>query len=104
MHLTRITTAKKVGFRPAKLHRQKQRPKQASTYLKQKSSFFMAALSLGALMNTRGLMELVVLNIGYDLRILPPRIFTMMVLMALVTTFFTGPLLTLFQHGCVQRK
>ncbi len=49
------------------------------------------SLSIGALMNTRGLMELVVLNIGYDLGILSPEIFSMMVLMALVTTFMTGP-------------
>ena len=42
-------------------------------------------------MNTRGLMELVVLNIGYDLGVLTPEIFSMMVLMALVTTFMTGP-------------
>jgi Kef-type K+ transport system membrane component KefB len=52
------------------------------------------ATALGVLMNTRGLIELIVLNIGYDLGILSPRIFTMMVLMALVTTFMTGPLLT----------
>ena len=51
------------------------------------------AFSLGALMNTRGLVELIALNIGYDLGILPPRIFAMMVLMALFTTFMTGPLL-----------
>ena len=42
-------------------------------------------------MNTRGLMELVVLNIGYDLGILSPEIFAMMVIMALITTFMTGP-------------
>ena len=53
------------------------------------------ALALGALMNTRGLMELVALNVGYDLGILTPEIFTMMVLMALVTTAMTGPLLSL---------
>jgi Kef-type K+ transport system membrane component KefB len=53
------------------------------------------ALSLGALMNTRGLMELIVLNVGYELGILSPRIFAMMVLMALVTTFATAPLLAL---------
>jgi Kef-type K+ transport system membrane component KefB len=47
-------------------------------------------------MNTRGLMELIALNIGYDLGILSPRIFTMLVIMALVTTVLTGPLLTLF--------
>jgi Kef-type K+ transport system membrane component KefB len=51
------------------------------------------AFALGALMNTRGLVELVALNIGYDLGILPPTIFAMMVLMSLVTTFLTGPLL-----------
>jgi Kef-type K+ transport system membrane component KefB len=53
------------------------------------------SFSLGALMNTRGLVELIVLNLGYDLNILSPRIFTMLVLMALVTTFMTGPLLQL---------
>ena len=46
-------------------------------------------------MNTRGLMEFVVLNIGYDLGVLSDEIFTMLVLMALVTTFMTGPLLDL---------
>jgi Kef-type K+ transport system membrane component KefB len=56
------------------------------------------SLQLGALMNTRGLMELIALNIGYDLGILSPRIFTMLVLMALVTTILTGPLLTLFRR------
>ena len=53
------------------------------------------SFSVGVLMNTRGLVELVVLNIGYDLGILSGRIFAMMVLMALVTTFMTGPLLSL---------
>ena len=53
------------------------------------------SFSIGTLMNTRGLVELVVLNIGYDLGILSGRIFAMMVLMALVTTFMTGPLLSL---------
>jgi len=60
------------------------------------------SLTLGALMNTRGLMELIVLNIGYDLGILSPEIFAMMVLMALATTFMTGPLLNLvdrINHG-----
>lgn len=51
------------------------------------------SLMIGALMNTRGLMELVVLNIGYDLGVLTPEIFAMMVIMALVTTFMTGPAL-----------
>lgn len=54
-----------------------------------------ASFALGALMNTRGLVELIALNIGYDLGILSPEIFTMMVLMALGTTFMTGPLLSL---------
>jgi len=53
------------------------------------------SLSIGVLMNTRGLMQLIVLNIGYDLGILTPQIFAMMVLMALVTTFMTGPALDL---------
>jgi len=50
------------------------------------------ALTLGALMNTRGLMELIALNIGFDLGILSPRMFAMMVLMALATTLMAGPL------------
>ena len=49
--------------------------------------------ALAALMNTRGLMELIVLNIGLDLKIISPSIFAMMVLMAIVTTFLTSPLL-----------
>jgi Kef-type K+ transport system membrane component KefB len=53
------------------------------------------SLSIGVLMNTRGLVELIVLNIGYDLGILTPEIFAMLVIMALVTTFMTGPLLDL---------
>jgi Kef-type K+ transport system membrane component KefB len=56
------------------------------------------AFSLGALMNTRGLVELIALNMGYDLGILSPRIFAMLVLMALVTTFMTGPLLLLAER------
>jgi Kef-type K+ transport system membrane component KefB len=53
------------------------------------------SFTLGVLMNTRGLVELVVLNIGYDLGILSARIFVMMVIMALATTFMTAPLLSL---------
>ncbi|HZI05526.1 MAG TPA: cation:proton antiporter, partial [Archangium sp.] len=49
--------------------------------------------ALGILMNTRGLMELIVLNIGLDLGVISPTLFTMMVVMALVTTFMTTPLL-----------
>lgn len=50
---------------------------------------------IGALMNTRGLMELVVLNIGLDLGILSPKIFSMMVIMAVFTTFMTSPFLNI---------
>ncbi len=53
------------------------------------------SLMVGALMNTRGLMELVVINIGYDLGVLTPEIFAMMVIMALVTTFMTSPSLSI---------
>jgi len=53
------------------------------------------SLSIGVLMNTRGLMELIVLNIGYEMGILPPTIFVMLVIMALVTTFMTTPSLSL---------
>ena len=51
--------------------------------------------ALGVLMNTRGLMELVILNIGLDIGVISPALFAMMVLMALVTTFMTSPLLEL---------
>ena len=51
------------------------------------------SFTIGALMNTRGLMELIVLNIGLELKVLTPEVFTMMVIMALVTTFMTGPAL-----------
>ncbi|OGX37620.1 MAG: hypothetical protein A3C36_05045 [Omnitrophica WOR_2 bacterium RIFCSPHIGHO2_02_FULL_52_10] len=55
------------------------------------------SLLIGALMNTRGLMELVVLNIGYDLGVISAEIFTMLVLMALATTFMTSPLIHLIE-------
>ncbi len=51
--------------------------------------------ALGVLMNTRGLVELIVLNIGLDLGVISPRLFTMLVLMALVTTLMTTPILHL---------
>ncbi|MFR9166994.1 MAG: cation:proton antiporter [Dysgonomonas sp.] len=56
------------------------------------------SLTIGTLMNTRGLMELVVLNIGYDLGVFPPQIFAMMVVMALTTTFMTSPTLDLIDR------
>ncbi len=62
------------------------------------------SLMLGALMNTRGLMELIVLNIGYDLGILSPQIFAMMVLMALATTLMTGPCLNLIEWISLKRE
>lgn len=64
---------------------------------------------IGTLMNTRGLMELVALNIGYELGVLPPSIFVLLVIMALVTTFMTTPLLDLVEwsfktHNIYSRK
>ncbi len=53
------------------------------------------AFSLGALMNTRGLMEIVIANIGLECGLIPPQMFTILVIMALVTTAATGPLLNL---------
>jgi Kef-type K+ transport system membrane component KefB len=51
------------------------------------------ASALGVLMNTRGLIELIVLNIGLDLGVISPTVFSMMVVMALVTTMMTSPVL-----------
>jgi Kef-type K+ transport system membrane component KefB len=56
------------------------------------------SLTVGALVNTRGLIELVILNIGLDRGIISPTLFSMMVLMALVTTFMTTPLLALINR------
>jgi Kef-type K+ transport system membrane component KefB len=53
------------------------------------------AASLGVLLNTRGLMELIVLNVGLDLGLLSPTLFTMFVVMAIVTTLATAPILRL---------
>jgi Kef-type K+ transport system membrane component KefB len=58
------------------------------------------AAKLGVLMNTRGLMELIVLNVGLDLKVISPTLFAMMVVMALLTTLATSPLLhVLSQRG-----
>lgn len=62
------------------------------------------SLTIGALMNTRGLMELIVLNIGLELKVLTPEVFTMMVIMALVTTFMTGPALNLIGYIFKNKK
>ena len=56
------------------------------------------AWKLGALMNTRGLMELIVLNLGYELGLIGDRMFNALVIMALVTTAMTGPLLGLIDR------
>src|SRR5260370_29756758 len=51
--------------------------------------------ALGVLMNTRGLMELIVLNIGLEMNVISPTLFAMLVIMALITTFATTPILHL---------
>jgi Kef-type K+ transport system membrane component KefB len=61
------------------------------------------AASLGVLMNTRGLMELIVLNVGLDLGVLSPVLFTMFVIMAVVTTLVTTPILHQLGGSRVQR-
>lgn len=61
------------------------------------------ALRLGALMNTRGLMELIVLNLGYELGLISDRLFAVLVVMALVTTAMTGPLLDLIERRTARR-
>jgi len=61
------------------------------------------ASGLGILMNTRGLMELIVLNIGLDLGVISPTLFAMMVLMAIVTTVATSPILELLYPTAVRR-
>ena len=60
--------------------------------------------SLGILMNTRGLMELIVLNIGLDLKIISPTLFAMMVMMAIVTTIATSPILQWLIPSSVPRE
>lgn len=62
------------------------------------------SLTIGTLMNTRGLMELVALNIGYEMGVLPPSIFVILVIMALVTTFMTTPLLHLVEYYYARRE
>lgn len=57
------------------------------------------ALTIGVAMNTRGMMELVVLNIGYDLGVLPRPMFTMLVIMALSSTIIATPLIRLLMGG-----
>jgi K+:H+ antiporter len=52
-----------------------------------------AGILLGIMMNTRALMELIVINIGYDLAVIPQSVFTMLVIMAIVSTVITTPAL-----------
>jgi Kef-type K+ transport system membrane component KefB len=54
------------------------------------------SLATGSLMNARGLMELIVMKIGLDAGLIGPELFTMLLVMALVTTAMTGPLINLF--------
>jgi Kef-type K+ transport system membrane component KefB len=61
------------------------------------------AAGLGTLMNTRGLMELVILNIGLDIKVISPALFSMMVLMAFTTTFMTSPVLEAICPGKMLR-
>ena len=57
------------------------------------------ATIIGVLMNTRGLTELIVINAGYELGVIPPSMFTMLVLMAVLTTILTTPLVVRLRHG-----
>ena len=54
------------------------------------------SLAVGSLMNARGMMELIVIKVGLDIGVIGPDLFTMLMVMAIVTTVMTGPLLTLF--------
>ena len=54
---------------------------------------------IGAMMNTRALMELIVINVGYDLHVIPRSVFCMLVLMAVLTTIMTSPILLRLMRG-----
>ena len=56
------------------------------------------ALALGVLMNARGMMELIILNIGLERGIITPTLFTVMVMMAIVTTLMTVPIFNLISR------
>lgn len=62
------------------------------------------ALAIGSLMNARGLMELIVMKVGLDAGLIEKSLFTMLLVMAIVTTVMTGPLLTLFARGQPERS
>ena len=57
------------------------------------------SLAVGSLMNARGLMELIVIKVGLDAGLIGPELFTMLLVMAILTTVMTGPLLSLFTRG-----
>ncbi|HKZ73212.1 MAG TPA: hypothetical protein VJ011_04060, partial [Steroidobacteraceae bacterium] len=57
------------------------------------------ALAVGSLMNARGLMELIVMKVGLDIGVIGKELFTMLLVMAILTTVMTGPLLALFARG-----
>jgi Kef-type K+ transport system membrane component KefB len=61
------------------------------------------SLAVGTLMNTRGLMELIVVQVGLDLGVISRRLYTMLVIMALATTFLTTPLLRLLMGRTSER-
>ena len=62
------------------------------------------ALALGALLNKRGLVELIVLNIAYNVGAFTPTLFTMMVIMALVTAMLTAPILNVLGIRSAEKK
>ncbi|VTS06272.1 cation:proton antiporter [Tuwongella immobilis] len=57
------------------------------------------AAIIGVMMNTRALMELIVINVGYDMGVIPPRMFTMLVIMAIMSTIITTPILLALRRG-----
>lgn len=61
------------------------------------------SLAVGSLMNARGLMELIVIKVGLDIGVIDNRVFTMLMVMAIITTVMTGPLLTLFNGKSQER-
>jgi len=60
---------------------------------------FALIFPIGAMMNTRALMELIVINVGYKLGVIPQSVFSMLVLIALLTTIMTTPMLLAFRKG-----
>jgi Kef-type K+ transport system membrane component KefB len=62
------------------------------------------SMAVGSLMNARGLMELIVMKVGLDIGVIGQEVFTMLLVMALVTTVMTSPLLTLFSRGKLEES